>query len=104
MDYCRYDSPTNFGELGTDAQRGEFHLDHPLENGIYMVVITDHGDGDTYTFHLTVRDLLYAYATFKSTVTDSIADVYFNPDVRNIINVTMDHLEAGSTIELYKLN
>ena len=34
MDYCRFDSPVNFGTIGTDAQRGEFHLDHPLENGI----------------------------------------------------------------------
>ena len=104
MDYARYDSPTNFGELGIDAQRGEFHLDHPLENGIYMVVITDHGDGDIYTLHLTVRDHVYAYATFKSVLLDSTADLYFNPDVRNIINVTMDHVNTGSTIELYKLN
>ena len=104
MDYCRYDSPTNFGELGSGAQRGEFHLDHPLENGIYMVVIRDPGDGDIYTLHLTVEDGLYAYADFISTVTDSITNISFNPDVRNIINVTMDHLEAGSTIKLYKLN
>ena len=104
MDYCRYDSPTNFGEIGTDGQRGEFYLDHPLENGIYMVVITDHGDGDIYTFHLTVRDNVYAYASFNSTLLDSRADVYFNPDQRNIINITMDHVSPGSTIELYKLN
>ena len=104
MDYCRYDSPVSVGELGINDKRGEFYLDHPLENGIYMVVITDHGDGDIYTFHLTVRDHVYAYADFISTLTDSKANISFNPDVRNIINVTMDHLEPGSTIELYKLN
>ena len=104
MNYPQFDSPTNFGELGTGDQRGKFHLDHPLENGIYMVVITDHGDGDTYTLHFNVRDNLYAYADFISAVTDSITNIYFNPDERNIINVTQDHLEAGSTIELYKLN
>ena len=104
MDYARYDSPVSSGEIGTDTNRDKFYLDRPLENGIYMVVITDHGDGDTYTFHLTIRDHVYACAHFKSTVTDSIADVYFDPDVRNIINVTMDHVNTGSTIELYKLN
>ena len=36
MDYCRYDSPTNFGEIGINDKRGEFYLDRPLENGIYM--------------------------------------------------------------------
>ena len=104
MDYCRYDSPTNFGTIGTGGQRGEFYLDHPLENGIYMVVITDYGDGDIYTFHLTVRDHVYAYASFNSTLLDSRADVYFDPDQRNIITITMDHVSEGSTIELYKLN
>ena len=104
MDYCRYDSPTNFGELGSGAQRGQFNLDHPLENGIYMVVITDFEDGDIYTLHLTIRDNLYAYADFVSALRDSRADLSFIPDQRNIINVTMDHLSPGSTIELYKLN
>ena len=104
MDYCRYDSPTNFGELGTGAQRGEFHLDHPLENGIYMVVITDHGDGDIYTLHLTVRDNIFSRADFISALLDSRADISFDPDVRNIINVTQDHVSEGSTIELYKIN
>ena len=104
MDYCRYDSPVSFGTIGTGDKRGEFSLDHPLENGIYMVIITDYGDGDTYTFHLTVKDNVYAYASFNSTLLDSRADVYFNPDQRNIINITMDHVNQGSTIELYKLN
>ena len=104
MSYPRFDKPTNFGELGTDDQRGEFHLDHPLENGIYMVVIRDPGDGDIYTLHFTIEDGLYAYADFISTVSDSITNINFNPDVRNIINITMDHLEAGSTIKLYKLD
>ena len=104
MNNTVYDSPTNFGEIGTDGKRGEFYLDHPLENGIYMVIITDYGDGDTYTFHLTVKDNVYAYAHFISTLVDSRADVYFDPAVRNIINITMDHVSPGSTIELYKLN
>ena len=104
MNYPRYDSPTNLGELGSGDKRGEFYLDHPLENGIYMVVITDHGDGDIYTLHLTVRDNVYSRGEFVSALLDSRADIMFDPDVRNIINVTQDHLEAGSTIELYKLN
>ena len=104
MDYARYDSPTNFGELGVGDQRGKFHLDHPLENGIYMVVITDYGDGDIYTLHLTVRDNIFSCATFKSVLLDSTADISFDPDVRNIINVTQGHVSEGSTIELYKLN
>ena len=104
MSYSRFDSPVSVGEIGTDSKRGEFALDHPLENGIYMAVITDYGDGDTYTFHLTVKDDVYAYAHFISTLLDSRADVYFNPDQRNIIHITMDHVNTGSTIELYKLN
>ena len=104
MNYPRYDSPTNFGELGTGDKRGEFHLDHPLENGIYMVAITDHGDGDIYTLHLVVRDNIFSRADFVSALLDSRADISFDPDVRNIINVTMDHVSEGSTIELYKLN
>ena len=104
MDYCRYDSPVSFGTIGIDDKRGEFYLDHPLENGIYMVVITDHGDGDIYTFHLTIRDGFYCRAHFISSLLDSRADISFDPDVRNIINITMDHVSVGSTIELYKLN
>lgn len=104
MDYNRYDSPVSSGEIGINDKRGEFYLDRPLENGIYMVVITDHGDGDIYTFHLTIRDHVYAYADFTSTLLDSRADVYFDPDERNIIHITMDHVNEGSTIELYKLN
>ena len=104
MSYPQFDSPTNFGELGSGDQRGEFYLDHPLENGIYMVVITDHGEGDIYTLHLTVRDNIYARADFVSALLDSRADIWFDPDVRNIINITMDHVNTGSTIELYKLN
>ena len=104
MDYCRYDSPISFGTIGTDTNRDKFYLDRPLENGIYMVVITDHGDGDIYTFHLTIRDNIYSYASFNSTLLDSRADVYFIPDERNIIHITMDHVSEGSTIELYKLN
>lgn len=75
MDYCRYDSPVSSGTTGTDAQRGEFHLDHPLENGIYIVVITDHTDGDTYTLHLTVKDNLTARADFISAIMDGRADI-----------------------------
>ena len=104
MDYCRYDSPVSVGEIGTDANRDKFYLDRPLENGIYMVVITDYGDGDIYTFHLTIRDHIYACATFKSVLLDSTADVSFDPDERNIIHITMYHVNTGSTIELYKLN
>ena len=104
MDYCRYDSPVSSGTIGTNDNRDKFYLDRPLENGIYMVVITDHGDGDIYTLHLTVRDNVYSHTDFISVLLDSRADVYFNPDERNIINVTMDHVNEGSTIELYKLN
>lgn len=75
MDYCRYDSPISFGTIGTGDQRGEFSLDHPLENGIYMVVITDHGDRDTYTLHFTVRDNLVARADFISAIMDSRASI-----------------------------
>ena len=100
----RFDKPVSVGEIGTGDKRGEFHLDRPLENGIYMVVITDYGDGDIYTLHLTIRDNVYAYADFVSALLDSRADISFNPDVRNIINVTQGHVSAGSTIELYKLN
>ncbi len=104
MDYCRYDSPTNFGELGIGNKNGEFYLDHPLENGIYMVVITDPVDGDTYTMHLTVKGEYYAYANFISAIVDSRSDITFIPNERNIIHVTQGHVSEGSTIELYKLN
>ena len=69
-----------------------------------MVVITDYGDGDIYTLHLTIRDNIDACAGFISTLTDSKANRCFNPDERNIIHITMDHVNTGSTIELYKLN
>ena len=104
MDYCRYDSPTNFGTIGAGDKRGEFDLDHPLENGIYMVVITDPKTHDVYTLHLTVRDDFNADAHFISAVTDSRASIWFIPDERNIINIDQDQVSAGSTIELYKLN
>ena len=104
MNYPRFDKPTNFGELGIGDQRGKFYLDHPLENGIYMVAITDHGDGDIYTLHLIVRDNVFSRANFVSALLDSIANISFDPDVRNIINVTQDYVSQGSTIELYKLD
>lgn len=105
MSYPSFDSPVSVGEIGTGGKRNEFALDHPLENGIYMVVITDDGDGDIYTFHLTIKDNdHYARADFISGMTDSIVNISFNPEVRNIINITMDHVSQGSTIELYKLN
>lgn len=104
MNYPRFDKPTYVGEIGTGDNRGQFSLDHPLENGIYMVVITDYGDGDTYTFNLTVKDHLSAYADFISGMTDSIVNITFIPNNRNVINITMDHVSDASTIELYKLN
>ena len=104
MNYPRFDKPTNFGALGSGDQRGEFYLDHPLENGIYMVVITDPVNGDIYTLHLTVKDVLYARSDFVSALLDSRADISFIPDQRNIINVTQDHVSEGSTVALYKLD
>lgn len=104
MDYCRYDSPTNFGEIGTGDKRGEFYLDHPLENGIYMAVITDPVDKDTYTFNLTIKDGLSARSALISAILDSRGDIFWLPDNRNIINISQDYVSEGSTIELYKLN
>lgn len=102
MDYCRYDSPVNFGELNSEG--GAFYLDHPLENGIYKVVIIDPVDEDVYTLDLTVKDNLYAYAIFWSSPKTSIVNITSPSDVRNHIYVDKGSLSAGSTIELYKLN
>ena len=104
MDYCRYDSPTNFGTIDA-AEKSSFILDHPLENGIYMVIITDPADQDIHTLFLTIRDdVNTSYADFMSLWKDSQSRIYFAPDNRNIINVDQYSLGEGSTIELYKLN
>lgn len=102
MDYCRYDSPTNFGEI--DSELNYFYLDHLMEAGIYMVIITDPVDKDIYTLHLTIKDDFYAYADFTSAITDSKAKIAYIPDEKNRILVDQDQVSAGSTIELYKLN
>lgn len=104
MNDSKFDSPTNFGRLGTDGERGDFFLDHPLENGIYMAVIRDPVDKDTYTFHLTIEDGLAAHSAFISAIIDSRGDISSLPDSRNIISITQDYVSEGSTIELYKLN
>ena len=104
MNYPRFDKPTYVGEIGSGDQRGEFYLDHSLENGIYIVVITDPVDGDTYTMHLTVKDNLAARSDFISAIMDSRASIWSHPDTRNIIGIDQDYVSQGSTIELYKLN
>ena len=103
MDYCRYDSPVNFGRI--NAEKTAFDLDHPLENGIYMVIITDPADQDIHTLFLTIRDdLNSSYADFMSLWTDSQSRIYFNPPKRDHIYTDQNSLGEGSTIELYKLN
>ena len=102
MDYCRYDSPTYTGEINKELEA--FYLDYPLENGIYKVIIIDPADEDVYTLDITIKDNLYTYDIFWSSLSASIAHITFPSDVRNHVYVDKGSLSPGSTIELYKLN
>ena len=103
MNYPRFDKPTYVGTMNEDQT--SFILDHPLENGIYMVIITDPADKDIHTLFLTIRDdLNSSYTDFMSLWTDSQSRIYYNPPERDHINIDQNSLGTGSTIELYKLN
>ena len=100
MDYCRYDSPTYTGTFG---ELSSFHLDRPVEPGIYMVVMTDPANEKVFTFNFTVKDGLSSHADFMSWVNDSLASITLWASEKNRIEVDYG-LGEGSTIELYKLN
>ena len=100
MDYCRYDSPTYTGTFGNLSS---FHLDRPVEPGIYMVVMTDPTNEEVFTFNFTVKDGLTSHADFMSWINDSLASITLWASEKNRIEVDYG-LGEGSTIELYKLN
>ena len=64
MNYPRFDKPTYVGTFNADLS--SFHLDRPVEPGIYMVIMTDPVAETVFTFHFTVKDGLNSHADFMS--------------------------------------
>ena len=63
MSYPQFDSPTYTGTFGDISS---FHLDRPVEPGIYMVIMTDPANEEVFTFNFTVKDGLNSHADYMS--------------------------------------
>ena len=102
MNYPRFDKPTYFSTINPEGNT--FYFDREIENGIYVVVITDTEDGDTYTLFLTAQDNYESYADFLSTLSDTQTRITFTPNARDHIAINGGVTNGAATMALYKIN
>ena len=102
MNYPRFDKPAYFSTINPEGNT--FYFDHEIENGIYVVVITDTADGDTYTLFLTAQDNYESYADFKSTLSEGQERLTFTPNARDHSAISSGVTNGATTIALYKIN
>ena len=102
MNYPRFDKPTYFSTINPEGNT--FYFDHEIENGIYVVIITDTEDGDTYTLFLTVQDNFESYADFQSTLSGDQSIITFTPFARDHIAINSGVSNGATTMALYKIN